>query len=91
MKSYNISVIGKVQKVWFRKYTQERATKLGLIGFVMNKVDGSVYIEATGKEEALKDFINWLETIGSPLSKVDQVSIEIPKKAHQFTGFKIRR
>jgi len=91
MKSYNISVIGKVQKVWFRKYTQERATKLGLIGFVMNKVDGSVYIETTGKEEALKDFINWLETIGSPLSKVDQVSIEIPKKAHQFTGFKIRR
>jgi len=91
MKSYNIYVIGKVQGVWFRKYTQERATKLGLIGFVMNKNDGSVYIETTGKEEALKDFINWLETIGSPLSKVDQVSIEIPKKAHQFTGFKIRR
>jgi len=91
MKSYNISVIGKVQGVWFRKYTQEIGTKLGLVGFVMNKNDGSVYIETTGKEEILNDFVNWLKTKGSPLSEVDQVSFEISEPAHQFTGFEIRR
>jgi len=91
MKSYNISVKGKVQGVWFRKYTQERAIKIGLVGFVMNKNDGSVYIETTGKEEILKGFVNWLKTTGSPLSVVDQVNIEIPKTKHQFTDFEIRR
>jgi len=91
MKSYNISVKGKVQGVWFRKYTQEKATELGLSGFVMNKNDGSVYIETTGKEEILNDFVNWLKTKGSPLSKVDQVIIEVTEAAHQITCFEIRR
>jgi len=91
MKIYNISVKGKVQGVWFRKYTQEKATKLGLVGFVMNKNDGSVYIETTGKEEILNDFVNWLKTKGSPLSKVDQVIIEVTEATRQITNFEIRR
>lgn len=91
MISYTISVKGKVQGVWFRKYTQKKATALGITGFVMNKIDGSVYIETTGKETILNDFINWLETTGSPLSKVDQVIIEVSKKEHNFTGFIIKR
>jgi len=91
MKSYNISVQGKVQGVWFRKCTQEKATKLGLVGFVMNKNDGSVYIEISGKEVVLNDFINWLKTKGSPLSKVDLVNIEVPETAHKFTTFEVKR
>jgi acylphosphatase len=37
-----ISVIGKVQGVWFRKSTQLEARKLGLTGFVSNEDDGSI-------------------------------------------------
>ena len=88
---YNISVKGKVQGVWFRKYTQEKATQLGLVGFVMNKNDGSVYIETAGKEEVIKDFVNWLNTEGSPLSKVDQVTFEVSETRRQFTKFEIKR
>lgn len=56
---WKISVIGKVQGVWFRKSTQHEARKLGLTGFVKNEKDGSVYIEVEGEESALKTFVGW--------------------------------
>lgn len=91
MKHYNISVIGTVHGVWFRKYTQEKAIQLGLVGFVMNKKDGSVYIEISGKEVIIKDFVNWLSTEGSPLSKVEKVITKISETKHLFTSFEIIR
>jgi acylphosphatase len=48
MHHYQITVSGKVQGVWFRKSTQDKARELGLRGFVRNQPDGSVYIEASG-------------------------------------------
>ena len=35
---YKILVKGKVQGVWFRKYTKEKAEVLGLKGYVKNEV-----------------------------------------------------
>lgn len=73
IKNYNIRVIGKVQGVWFRKYTKEAALGFHLKGSVRNDSDGSVFIEAEGKESDLKLFIEWLHN-GSPLSRVEKVS-----------------
>ena len=36
---YSILVKGKVQGVWFRKYTYDKAQALGLKGFVKNEVN----------------------------------------------------
>lgn len=72
---YDIHVSGKVQGVWFRKYTKIEADKLGLKGFVRNEPDGKVYIEAEGEEALILDFIGWLH-IGAPLSKVKNVAYE---------------
>ena len=69
---YNILVKGKVQDVWFRKYTKEKAEALGLKGYVKNEVDNNVYIEAEGSINILTDFIEWLYE-GSPYSKVSEV------------------
>jgi len=69
---YQIKVKGRVQGVWFRKYTFQKALDLGLMGFVKNELDDSVYIEAEGDSEQLNEFINWLYR-GSPLSKVTSV------------------
>ncbi len=74
-KHYKIKVTGKVQGVWFRKYTQEKAQALNLKGFVRNEPDGSVYVEVENRDEArLKAFVQWLHQ-GSPLSKVEDVEI----------------
>ena len=59
MKHINISVTGKVQGVFFRKNTVEKALSLNITGIVKNLRDGSVYIEAEGFEEDLEEFIQW--------------------------------
>jgi acylphosphatase len=72
---YEINVQGRVQGVWFRKYTLDKARSIGLTGFVKNNLDGAVYIEAEGDAEQLNEFINWLYR-GSPLSRVTSVEYE---------------
>ena len=69
-----ISVIGKVQGVWFRKSTQLEARKLGLTGFVRNEDDGSVFIEVEGEEPALKTFIGWCSR-GPELANVQELNM----------------
>jgi len=56
---YNYVVTGKVQGVFFRKYTKEKADELGIKGIVKNQSDGSVYIEAEGRSDILNDFERW--------------------------------
>ncbi len=60
-KAAIIKVYGRVQGVGFRYYTQKKANELGITGFVKNRPDGSVYIEAEGEEDKLELFIDWCE------------------------------
>ena len=60
-KAVILKVYGKVQGVGFRYYTNRKANELGLKGFVKNKPDGSVYIEAEGEENQLVSFIDWCQ------------------------------
>lgn len=85
-RHYNITVSGRVQGVWFRKYTCDKADELGITGFVENKPDGTVYVEAEGREGDLKKFIEWLHR-GSPRSEVQQVAVAEgePKNYRTFT------
>ena len=73
-KHYSIIVRGRVQGVWFRKYTQQAAISYDLHGFVQNKPDGTVYVEAEGEETNLKLLIKWLDK-GSPMSEVKDVIV----------------
>jgi acylphosphatase len=85
----NISVKGKVQGVFFRAYTKQKAESLGLVGFVKNKADGSVYIEAEGEENVLNEFESWCYK-GSPASKVESVESTKSELA-SFSSFKIEK
>lgn len=59
MQHYNITISGRVQGVFFRTSAREQAAWLGINGFVQNRADGAVYIEAEGEEEAVKKLIAW--------------------------------
>lgn len=61
MKHWNIQVRGKVQKVFFRASTKAVADQLGVKGFVMNKPDGSVYIEAEGNTFGLESLLEFCQ------------------------------
>ena len=68
-----ITIIGRVQGVFFRKYTQEAAQKIGLVGTVENMSDGSVFAVAVGTSSQLDAFETWCTSVGSPKSRVDRV------------------
>jgi acylphosphatase len=59
MKTIQIKVEGKVQGVFFRKSTFEKAIELGIKGTVKNCEDNSVEIVATGVKKQLDELINW--------------------------------
>lgn len=75
MKHLNITVIGKVQNVGFRFYTNKKAVELGIKGYVKNMPDGSVYIEAEADKIALDHFILWCKK-GPTWSRVDELLIQ---------------
>jgi len=89
MLHLKIEVTGRVQGVFFRKSTKEKADALGIQGFVENCTDGSVYIEAEGNIEALEAFIQWCQQ-GSELAKVKDVVVLKHEELKDFDYFEIR-
>lgn len=75
LKYIKVRVHGKVQGVFYRVTTQEKAMSFGLKGFVMNMPDGSVYFEAMGAIDAVEKLISWCY-IGPPHATVLQVDLE---------------
>ena len=88
MKHLNITIKGKVQRVGFRFCTMETAYKYGIKGVVMNKDDGSIYIEAEGESEAIEDFLTWCR-IGPLGAKVEEVTY-VEDELKGFTSFEIK-
>ncbi|MGB3586823.1 MAG: acylphosphatase [Tunicatimonas sp.] len=89
MPAYSIKVIGKVQGVFFRASTQEKAQSLKIKGWVRNEPDGSVRIQAEGNVEALRELTTWCNN-GSNRAQVQQVVVdEIEEEG--FSEFQIRR
>lgn len=68
----SISIYGKVQNVGFRFYTQKQAKKQNISGYVKNKADGSVFIEAEGEEEDIALFELWCRQ-GPNWARVDKI------------------
>lgn len=79
---YSIKIKGNVQGVFFRKYSQEKATQLGIKGWVSNESSGDVNMSIQGTESQCLTMIKWCHK-GSPFSHVSQV---IPKK-EKLTSF----
>jgi acylphosphatase len=73
-RHYHIS--GRVQGVGFRHFTWLAANRIGLSGWVRNRVDGSVEVKAWGPESRLTQFRAELES-GPRYSNVDEV-VETP-------------
>ena len=72
MQGIIIQVYGKVQGVWYRASTRNKARELGLCGIVRNEADGSVYIEAEGPEAAIEALREWCKQ-GPPHARVEHI------------------
>jgi acylphosphatase len=89
LQTISITVSGKVQGVYFRQHTKEKAIEMGITGQVRNLRDGTVYIIATGTKTQLDELIDWCKK-GPPRALVTGVAInELPLK--EFEHFSIVR
>ena len=88
MKVLNAKVYGKVQGVFFRKYTYNFARSISLVGIVKNLEDGTVFIKASGTDENIKEFKNYLQN-GSPASRVDKIDYSWEDLPVEYSIFEI--
>jgi acylphosphatase len=59
MQTVHLVIKGKVQGVFFRASTREKANELGIKGWVKNMPDGNVEVLAAGNKDQLENFIEW--------------------------------
>jgi acylphosphatase len=68
-------VRGRVQGVFFRAETRDRARSLGLSGWVRNAPDGSVEAVFEGDRERIESMLAWCRR-GPSLARVDDVQAD---------------
>ncbi|MFA6126851.1 MAG: acylphosphatase [Bacteroidales bacterium] len=71
-----IAVRGRVQGVGYRYATLKMARSLGLNGYVKNKPDGSVFIEAQGSLDHVRMLVEWCKS-GPDHAVVESVDFAI--------------
>ena len=88
-KHVNIKVYGRVQGVFFRASAKTKADELGIVGFVRNENDESVYVEAEGEEENLKQFVAWCGK-GPKYAIIERVEVK-DDEIKSFDNFVVMR
>ena len=88
MRTCCLTITGRVQGVFFRQNTLEKARELGISGYVKNRLDGTVYAEAQGEDPVLERFVEWCRQ-GPRLARVDRVSV-VEAQVGEYHDFGIR-
>ena len=88
-KTFSIIVTGKVQGVFYRQSTKEKAKALGITGHVRNMPDDTVYIVATGPSEQIGQLITWCRQ-GPPKANVKELIVG-EMEFEVFDSFTINR
>lgn len=84
----HVIVRGLVQGVGFRWGAKEAADSMGISGWVRNRDDGSVELEAEGLAGPLETFVESLRT-GVTSARVDEI-VAVPVAPKGEKGFRIR-
>ncbi|MBL4899888.1 MAG: acylphosphatase [Colwellia sp.] len=82
--SYIVHVSGKVQGVYFRVSSQQKAIDYGLSGYAKNLVDGDVEVFLSGEQENVDKMLAWLKH-GPELAQVTKIQQKkVGWQAHSF-------
>ena len=84
----HIFISGDVQGVFFRRTAKAQAEKLGVVGWIRNRNDGSVEVVAQGEKDKVDKFIEWCKK-GPPFAKVENMEVEWRKNIEDFEEFEI--
>lgn len=89
MQQVQLRITGKVQGVFFRASTRQKALELGIRGWVKNEPDGSVTAVGQGDPPALQKWIAWCQE-GPENANVEEVRKETVPLS-DFNQFEIIR
>ena len=89
MKSIHARIRGRVQGVGYRAWTIETATRLGLTGWVRNRLDGSVEAVFQGDEASLHIMLEKCED-GPLLARVFEIKTKDLTDEPGHEGFRSR-
>ncbi len=84
----HLVVVGRVQGVAFRARAVEEANRLGLSGWVRNRMDGTVEARAEGRPEAVETFVAWCKR-GPPAARVEEVQVMAVSANGLDRGFQV--
>lgn len=84
-----ITVSGYVQGVGFRYFVFDRASRLGLPGYVKNLYNGDVEICVEGDRSLIEELIAEVK-VGPRSADVTDVRVDWKTPEHQFRRFEIR-
>jgi acylphosphatase len=85
----HLIISGRVQGVWFRASTKQKANQLGLTGWVQNTDNGKVEAVIEGEEISIKEMIKWCQH-GPSMARVEKVEIKDEKTTDSYTDFSIK-
>jgi acylphosphatase len=79
-----LRIHGQVQGVWFRESMRREAERLGVLGWVRNRVDGTVEAAVEGTPHAVEAIIGWARR-GPEAARVLRVDVDPDEGGH--SGF----
>ena len=85
----HIVVSGRVQGVFFRAETQEKAQELGLTGWVRNLSDGRVEAVFEGDKVKVEEMVKWAKK-GPSRAIVNHLDLTWEEYQGEFNNFEIR-
>jgi acylphosphatase len=89
VKRVHLIVLGRVQGVSFRAYTERTAVGLGLTGWVRNLPSGEVEIIAEGSAADIDRLVEWAQR-GPTLARVDKIDVHFEPPTGEFPSFSVR-
>ena len=89
MRRVHLIISGRVQGVYFRQSTKDRALEYGVSGWVRNRLDGTVELVAEGESNAVNRLVSWCSVgpkmaIVDAVERIDEEPVGIPQ------GFDVR-
>jgi acylphosphatase len=78
---------GRVQGVWFREGMRQEAARLGITGWVRNRMDGSVEAVVQGAPAAVDAMVAWARR-GPEAAHV--ASLDVAEASGEFATFEKR-
>ena len=82
-------ISGRVQGVFFRQTALEKASKLGVLGWVRNLPDGRVEAVFEGEKDIVNKMVSWAKK-GPVSARVENCEVDFQPFKGEFKGFNIK-